>query len=145
MNDESLAQIGEDYAQAQEEKKSAAPEEKNSAAMNGDEFDIRVLGDLVCEVTDVVFSRIGWKELSAEERQLLSSSCISLIKKRIPKVVGWGSEVSFGIIVATIILTRVGIPDRGEEDGKGVTDSPNLGTQGRGKDIFPRRPATKIE
>ena len=161
MNSENLAQIGEGYIQAQQAQQAQGePEEKSSAAKvstgdkeGGDEFDVKVLGDLVCEVMDIIFSRISWERLSAEEKQLVSGSFVSVIKKRVPKVVGWGSEVSFGIVMAMIILTRISIPGEVEEyreeknknGNKGVADSSNLGSPGRGKNLFPRKSVKKVE
>ena len=151
MGDESLAQIGEGYIQSQQEKAStaetlAADEKKN------DEFDVKPLGGLVCKVMNIIFSRVGWEKLEAEEEQSLSDGFIEVVRKRMPAVATWGSEISFGIVMAVIILTRISIPGKVEEyeeeyesENKGVAGSSNPGSPGRGKNLFPYKAVKKFE
>lgn len=154
MNDESLAQIGESYIQAQQQqekqKKSSVTEAEEQITEEKDEFNIKILGDLICKVMDIVFSRINWEKLNIEEKQAISNSFVGVIRKRVPRVVKWGAEIDFGITMAIIILSRINIlrehkEEKSKNENKGISNNFNFRTQGRGKNLFPRRVIKKLK
>ena len=163
INDENLAQIGESYIQAQQAQTQQAQEKQKekisivetqaTEKKDEDEFDVKALGNLVCKVMDITFSRIGWEKLNIEEKQALSDSFIGVIRKRIPRVIRWGNEINFGIVIAVIILSRIDISDRigeykeeeNKDESKKISNSFNSGASGRGKNLFPRRTIKKFK
>ena len=155
MDNESLAQIGESYIQAQQEQERKREEQQQKQEWEQqqqeqesceDEFDVKILGNVVCQVTDIIFSRMGWEKLRAEEKQLLGDSFVGVVRKRVPGIISWSNEVNLGIAIAMIIITRISTKNKIEKYEEGYKDegegrssnSSNLRAQGRGKKLFPR-------
>ena len=151
MDSENLAQIGEAYIQSQQEKIPVA-EAPTTDEKRGDELDIKALGNLLCKTMNIIFSRVGWEKLKTEEEQSLSDNFIGVIRKRMPTVAIWGSEISFGVIMAVIVLTRIGSLNEVKEykkgyenENKGISDNSNFRTPRRGKNLFSQRTVKKFK
>lgn len=152
MEDENLAQIGESYIQAmqreqilQEQEQKEQQKKQEQQQEGEDEFDVKILGNLICQGTDIIFSRIGWEKLRVEEKQLLGDSFVRVVRKRVPGAIKWSDEINLGIAIVMIIITRVGSKSKVEEykkeykneKGKGSSNSSDIRPPRRGKNLFP--------
>ena len=146
MENENLAQIGESYIQAvqkEEQEQRQKEQQQQERLQQQEQAEMKILGDLLCRVVDIIFARKGWEKLRIEEKQLLGDSFVGVMRKRAPGVIKWSDEIKLGVAIAMIIATRIGVnevkkceKEYENEEKKGSSNSSDIGPPRRGKNLF---------